>query len=199
MIPWPIQMIRLRPQMLVFPFEANVESNESNESNVESIELISMSCTEIPYNSKVAKATKAPKPRKPRAKKVETYLPLAIERGDCWISVQLPLRTVSEANTYCHWSERAKRKSQQRSLIFATLNPIRNEIKLPCTITLKRYGPKLLDGFDNLPSSFKACVDACAEVITGKGRGRGDDDPRLTWKAEQEVSSSYGIKIIFEF
>ncbi len=150
-----------------------------------------MTYPEIPVSLKKA--------RKPRVKKVDTFLPLAIVRSDRIVEIQLPLRTVSEANTHCHWSERAKRKSQQRSLIFATLSPIRDEIKLPCTITFKRYGPKLLDGFDNLPSSFKACVDACAEVLTGKGRGRGDDDPRLTWKAEQEVSKDYGIRITFQF
>lgn len=193
--------------MLVFPFEQQKEEKEKieqfdcNYSDVDgsskfSIQTFPKASSEMNCKEKIDKTKKT---RKPRVKKVDTFLPLAIERGDCWISVQLPLRTVSEANTYCHWSERAKRKSQQRSLIFATINPIRDEIKLPCTVTLKRYGPKFLDVFENLPCSFKACVDACAEILTGKGRGRGDDDPRITWRAEQEKSQHYGIKITFKF
>lgn len=142
---------------------------------------------------------KPKKPRKPRAKKVETFLPLAIERGESWLSVQLPIRTKSEANNFEHWRVKDKRKKAHNALIGATLNPLRSELRLPCVVTLKRFGPTLLDSFENLPMSFKRIVDFLASILTGKDRGRGDSDPRITWRAEQEKSSAYGIKITFEF
>ena len=139
------------------------------------------------------------KPRKPRAPKVDTYLPLAIERGECWISIQLPIKTISEANRFEHWKKRADRQRVYLDLIKLTMGPIAPSIKLPCKVTLKRFGLKLLDSHDNLPMSFKRIVDVLAEILTGKGRGKGDNDPRITWKYDQEKSFSYGVKIVFEF
>jgi hypothetical protein len=52
---------------------------------------------------------------------------------------------------------------------------------------------------DNLPMSFKFIVDKIAELLTGKSKGKGDSDPRLTWKYSQEKSKQKVIKILFEF
>lgn len=185
MSPWPIQMIRPHLKIQVFPFES-----------------VAMSCPETPGSSKVRKPRKSkapPKPRKPRAKKVETFLPLAIERGECWISIQLPIRTKSEANNFEHWRIKDRRKKQHNAIVLAALNPIKNELRIPCTVVLKRYGTGHLDKFENLPMSFKYIVDCIAFILTGKDRGRGDSDPRIEWRAEQEKSPHYGIKITFEF
>lgn len=124
---------------------------------------------------------------------------MAVEEGECWVSIQLPIRTISEANNYDHWTVKAKRKETNNNLVKLALNPIKHKIQLPCTVTLKRYGHNLLDTFENLPMSFKQIVDCIAEILTGKSRGRGDNDPRITWKADQEKSPDYGVKITFEF
>ncbi len=142
---------------------------------------------------------RVPVKKKTRQKKVDTFLPLSIYSGLGTYTFQLPVKAISEANKMEHWTERRDRRRGQKTIIQAALNPYLNSIKLPCVITFKRYGPRLLDVHDNLPMAFKGIVDFVAELLTGKGRGRGDSDPRLSWKYDQEKSKDYGIKIIFEF
>jgi len=142
---------------------------------------------------------KPKKPRKPRAKKVDSFLASSLVRAPGRIELTLPIKTLSEANKFEHWQARAKRQKIYLDLIRLAMGPILSEIRLPCVITCKRYGVRLLDAWDNLPMSFKKIVDLVAELLTGKGRGRGDGDPRLSWRYDQEKSKAYGIRITFEF
>ncbi len=157
-----------------------------------------LNCTTKSYNSKEGDK-KAPSLRKKRAPKIDTFMIPGAEVCLNSIAVMLPIKAISEANVYQHWTVRADRKRGQKAILHAGLSPYLSMIKLPCCISLHRYGPKLLDAHDNLPASFKSLVDFTAELLTGKGRGRGDSDPRLSWKYSQEKSKDYGVKITFEF
>lgn len=79
---------------------------------------------------------------------------------------------------------------------------------IPCTITMTRIGPRLLDD-DNLPMSMKwirdelgACLfpDKVIVYKNKKGRhvankGHSDSDSRVTWKYAQEKGKMLGIRI----
>jgi hypothetical protein len=117
------------------------------------------------------------------------------------ISVMLPLKTVSEANTYQHWRVKAKRVREQRGLVRAALwarvytlrtAMARNPAKR-LAVLLTRYSLRNLDS-DNLQSAFKACRDSVAECL-----GIDDGGERVTWEyAQARVPSGYAIRIAIE-
>ncbi len=123
------------------------------------------------------------------------------------IEVEIPIRTVSEANVMEHWTKKHARKKQQRKAITLFMNPHLEDIKYTlafgiCHIILTRIAPRALDEGDNLPSSFKHIRDVVAELVTGnKIPGQADSDHRLTWEYKQEKGKpkQYGIRITFEF
>ena len=135
------------------------------------------------------------------------------ESGDNWVEITLPIKTFSEANGGAkksfkfkgqswtkseHWTDRYKRHKRQKGMVGLTLRPFKNQLKIPCVITLTRFAPRKLDKFDNLPMSFKWILDAICEVITGDYRpGRADDtiedDIDVIYK--QVISKEYAVKI----
>ncbi len=118
------------------------------------------------------------------------------------IEVEIPIRTVSEANSSEHWTKKHRRKKSQRFALEFCLYFYKKEIRLPCHITLTRIAPRSLDTGDNLPCSFKHIRDVIAELITGDTRpGLADSDDRLTWEYKQEKGKpkEYAIRITFEF
>ena len=108
--------------------------------------------------------------------------------------VELPIKTVSEANCSEHWTKKSKRHRQQQLLLkiaFINDNP---KITLPCTIKFTRLAPRSLDKHENLPMSFKYLVDMMAVLIfPGTKLGQKDNDPRITWQYDQKPSLQYGI------
>lgn len=109
----------------------------------------------------------------------------------------LPVKTVSEANIYEHWTKKHKRHKLQKRYIWAwsKQNDIENT-KVPCTIKLTRLGPKTLDYDDNLRMAFKWIKDYIADqILPGQAAGRADGDPRIKWEYDQEKSKTYAIKI----
>ncbi len=119
--------------------------------------------------------------------------------GPGWVEITLPLRTISEANCFEHWTKKQKRHRIQQKSIGLLLNPLKSIIKLPCHIELTRYAPKSLDKHDNLPMSFKYILDACCAIIKNDFRpGRADDDDRFTVSYDQVKSKNYGIKIVIK-
>ena len=111
----------------------------------------------------------------------------------------LPLRTLSEANISEHWTKRADRHKKQKLMVSYAMSRVKPYISMPCTITCKRYGTRLLDAHDNLPISFKHILDQICVAITGDKRpGRADGHPGLTFKYDQEKSKTYYIKITIE-
>lgn len=140
---------------------------------------------------------------------------LSVQNGDGWVEVMLPLITVSEANggnkttrtiagkTFFkseHWTDKHKRHKQQKAMVAMTLRRFKKVLRLPCLITLTRYGSKKLDKFDNLPMSLKWILDAICEILTGDYRpGRADDTDEIDVKYLQEITNIYGVKIRIEY
>lgn len=116
------------------------------------------------------------------------------------ITITLPIRTVSEANSFEHWRTKHKRHKSQQQAIAAALKPLRSKINLPCEILFTRIAPNTLDKHDNLPMSFKYIVDAVCAIITGNyTAGRADSDARISIFYDQIVSKDYGIRIEVRF
>ncbi len=125
---------------------------------------------------------------------------------------ELPLTTVSEANSSEHWTKSSKRHRQQQFFVRAMFHGLKQEIPIPCTITLTRLNCRGLDKFENLPMAFKYIKDEIAlcilpeyrkAYVTRNGKvkqikGHGDEDPRLHWKCAQEKSKTMGIRIEIE-
>jgi hypothetical protein len=110
--------------------------------------------------------------------------------------LDLPIRTVSEANCFEPWQVKHGRHKEQKRLVALGLNPLKGKVRLPCTIMLTRFAPDELDAFDNLPVSFKYIVDAVCAIITGNYvAGRADSDKRISITCDQVKSDAYGIRI----
>lgn len=109
---------------------------------------------------------------------------------------EIPLKTISEANTFEHWSISHRRHKNQKYVIWYELVNDKPDVKLPCTVTFTRIAPRALDG-DNLQVAFKYIRDQVAEYITGSTGGHGDADPRITWLYQQQKRKpkEYAIKI----
>lgn len=131
------------------------------------------------------------KPRKPRLNR----FPFSVESFAGSVILLLPVRTVSEANNFDHHMIKHKRhKSQQRTVKLA-LSQVNRQIVLPCHIILTRYAQRKLDKHDNLPMSLKYILDEICFFITGKDKGKGDDDARISVAYDQVLSKDYGVKI----
>lgn len=110
------------------------------------------------------------------------------------LDVFVPIRTVSEANQREHWAEKHKRKKdQQLEVTVALQNALRGRrVRMPCTVTLTRIGPKALDS-DNLAGAMKHCQDSVARKL---GIDDGDVE-KVKWIYEQRPIGQhyYGVKI----
>ncbi len=116
------------------------------------------------------------------------------------VTLRLPIRTVSEANNFEHWTKKHKRHKAQKHAVALALNPHKAQIKLPCHIKITRVGPRKLDKWDNLPMSVKYILDTCCAIVTGDFRpGRADDDERITVSYEQETNSEYFVILEFVY
>ncbi len=112
-------------------------------------------------------------------------------------TVYVPIATVSEANTFEHWTDKHRRHKKQKERTHLMLPA--QKYPLPCSINLTRISPRNLDG-DNLVSSMKHIRDAVAEKIhPGLAPGRADDDPLITWNYSQEKGQpkQQGVRISF--
>lgn len=111
---------------------------------------------------------------------------------------ELPIRTISEANSTEHWTKKSKRHRQQAFFVQCALKKDIGSITLPCHVKVTRKGKRKLD-FDNLTISQKWVVDAiCDLLVPGLRAGRADDDPRISISYAQEIGNSYGIRIEIE-
>lgn len=113
------------------------------------------------------------------------------------ISITMPIRTISEANTSEHWSKKAHRHKRQKFLTRLMFQKCVPYIELPCVIKLTRIAPRALD-YDNLCCSMKWCLDAiCDCLVPGLKPGRADGDHRIQVKYYQEKGrpKEYALKI----
>jgi hypothetical protein len=121
-----------------------------------------------------------------------------VKFGPNSILVEIPLKTISEANCFENWRLKHKRHRMQQRTVAYFLYPIKDKLKLPCRLIFTRYAPRKLDKHDNLPMSFKYIVDAVCSILTGNFvSGRADDDERITIEYDQVLDKVYGIKIEF--
>lgn len=118
------------------------------------------------------------------------------------ISVQLPLRIVSEANQRGHWASGAKRAQEQRGITRLSMQS-RGAWDLAATsllarhtlrVTLGRIAPRRLDS-DNLQRGLKAVRDGVADAM-----GIDDGDARVEWVYDQcqGAAKEYGCSIRIE-
>lgn len=130
-----------------------------------------------------------------RKKPIELINAFSAFQGDR-VLIDLPLRTVSEANCFEPWRKKHQRHREQQRMVALYLNRLKSVITLPCRIMLTRFAPHELDAFDNLPASFKYIVDAVCSIITGVyTAGKADSDKRISINCTQVKSTKYGIRI----
>ncbi len=116
------------------------------------------------------------------------------------IKIEIPIKTISEANCSEHWTKKSKRHKQQQFFVRLAFKKLENAVNLPCIVKIIRMGPGTLDKEDNLPMSLKWVKDQIADcLIPGLAKGRADDDERITWKYDQRRSSKYGVEIQIRF
>ena len=160
-------------------------SNNQNASN--------SSAKGSPIDYRVRGSMKTPVKRK---KRLVAKITPKFEVCEGKVLLDLPIKTVSEANCFEPWRAKHGRHKDQQRIVALYLSPHRDKIKLPCKIMLTRFAPVELDKFDNLPMSFKYIVDAICAIITGEYRaGKADSDKRISIACDQVESKAYGIRI----
>lgn len=114
------------------------------------------------------------------------------------LSVTIPIRTVSEANSRDHWAKKAKRAKQQRQAVLTALCSRSPEVRAQLyrkaldggiVVTLTRVGKRKLDS-DNLSRSCKAPRDSVAQWL-----GIDDGDERIEWRYAQEIGREYAVRV----
>ncbi len=115
------------------------------------------------------------------------------------VSLTIPVKVVSEANTRCHWATRYRRVKAQKQAVLLALATVsatdRNALRTAPRVRVKlaRIGGRKLDR-DNLFGAFKAVLDAvCGWLQIDDGSDRID----LAWPV-QEVGKGYAIRIELE-
>lgn len=166
-------------------FRFKVESENKNTSNSSS-----KGSTRKPKGSSNISVAKKKK------KRTTALINAKSEVHEGRVILDLPIRTVSEANSFERWQIKHGRHKQQQRIVFEALEPLKGNITLPCRIMFTRFAPDFLDKFDNLPMSFKYIVDAVCAIITGEYRaGKADSDERISMACDQVESKEYGIRI----
>ncbi len=115
------------------------------------------------------------------------------------ITIEIPIRLVSESNVREHWSKSHKRHKAQKIAVAWKMKEYMQDIKLPCKITLRRASPRQFDVDDNLRTAFKYIKDEVAnQLIPGKRPGMADSDPRIEWQYDQVKSKAYYVILEIE-
>lgn len=132
------------------------------------------------------------------------------------IIAELPIKTVSEANSSEHWTEKSKRHKSQQFIIRHFVNTQIKALSFPCKVTLTRLSMRFLDEGDNLPMAFKWIKDELSESLLAGSennpksyrnkhgklisiKGRHDSDERIKWRYGQEKAKIQGIRIEIEY
>jgi hypothetical protein len=118
--------------------------------------------------------------------------------GRLIVSIELPMRLVSELNMHEHYRLRMKRRRNQAAavnlaLMAATWHaPVACPPSRPLDVQFTRVAPRSLDS-DNLVSSFKAARDAIAKYLCID-----DKSDLIDWlkpKQERGAPKQYALKI----
>lgn len=114
------------------------------------------------------------------------------------IVVTLPLVTVSESNRRDHWTVRARRSRDNRTVARVMFARARfdatGQIYLGCdaVVTLIRISPRELDD-DNLRPALKAVRDGIADALQIDDR-----DPRVKWRYDQRKGPVQAVEVRME-
>lgn len=114
------------------------------------------------------------------------------------IVVTLPISTVSESNRRDHWTARAKRSRDNRTVARVMFAKARfdatGEIYLGghAVVTLTRISPRMLDD-DNLRPALKAVRDGIADALQIDDR-----DPRVQWRYDQRNGAVQAVEVRME-
>ncbi len=106
------------------------------------------------------------------------------------ITLEIPIKTVSEANSREHWRVKNKRKQNQQAAVWFSLQSRSAFLPPPILVTLERIGKRLLDD-DNLASSFKGIRDMVAAFYCLDD----GDTKAVRWKYSQSIGRDYAIRI----
>jgi len=113
------------------------------------------------------------------------------------VTVEMPVRVVSEQNTRGHWRVGHARAASQKQAVTFLLKDAREHVdkKFVQRVTFQRCGGRKLDS-DNLVGAFKHVRDAVA-VWLGADDG---PDGGIAWIVDQnqDTQSAVGIRITFE-
>lgn len=111
------------------------------------------------------------------------------------LTVELPIRTFSEANRRGHWSKGHKQVGDQRRVIEMAMRAHANarglKVTFPCTVKITRLAPDKLDPGDGLPMSQKHTRDGVADWLGINDR----DDATVHYEYAQLPSKHYGVRI----
>jgi hypothetical protein len=114
------------------------------------------------------------------------------------ITWEIPMKTISEANSTWHWSRRRKLHLVQKEWIRIYFHNEKPKIKIPCEITLIRCSPRSLDS-DNLQASLKYVRDSVAAgIFPGLRPGEADGKKGMIWKYDQQFSKEQKVIIKFQ-
>lgn len=111
------------------------------------------------------------------------------------ISHEFPLKVVTGANRWEHWSKRSARARTEKQVVAFEMQQFKSRRALPplpAVVTFTRLAPQKCDD-DNLAGAFKAARDAVAALY-----GVDDGDERWTWRYAQERAKQYGTRIRIE-
>lgn len=136
---------------------------------------------------------------KVKKRKRKYTVPMVEASIDIWhggVSMELPIKVVSEANQYEHWREKHKRKKHQQFILNSWLNlagcDLPKQKRAKVKFTKLNWGGRKLDT-DNLAGAFKHVQDTMAKLM-----GIDDGDPRVTWQYAQRKSDKAGVEIEVE-
>lgn len=109
------------------------------------------------------------------------------------LTIEAPIKVISEANSRNHWAQRKRRFDGQRiEIAYYWKQSLKGRrVSLPCTVRLTRIGPKALDS-DNLAGAFKAVRDQIAQEI-----GIDDGAAQIKFEYAQEAIGTrrYGVRV----
>jgi len=114
------------------------------------------------------------------------------------ITIDVPVKTVSEKNRREHWSKRDRRVRAQKEIVWVYLARaaalrlfIAATREQELAIRLVRIAPRLLDAGDNDAVALSAVRDTVAKMF---GRDDGASG-RITWTYGQEKAKTYGVRV----
>lgn len=117
------------------------------------------------------------------------------------LTLTIPVKTVSEANTKQHWGTVASRKKKQRQIVTLWLNThgFGFDPNGVFTVKVTRIAPRELDSHDNLGAALKTVIDSvCEWLVPGLAAGRADSSSKIlsiTTAQRRGAKKTYEVEV----